>query len=102
MPDINRIAPDSAGAYQRAQRSRHDASTPAARAGAPGSPEAGGRTDSVSLSTGAQGLQQAVAAAMAAPDVREDVVASLQEQVQSDAYQLPSDEVLAEALLRGA
>lgn len=101
MPDINRIGPEAANAFQRAQRARHDAAPPATRAGAPGTPETAGNTDSVSLSTGAQGFQQALAAALGAPDVREDVVAALQAQVQSGTYQLPSDEVLAEALLRG-
>lgn len=100
MPDISKIGAEATGAYQRAQRPLHDAPR-VARAGADVKPETGGRTDAVSLSSNAQELQQITAAVLAAPEVREDLVARLQAQVQAGTYALPSDETLAEALLRG-
>lgn len=100
MPDITRIGADAAGAYQRAQRPVHDA-TRAARAASGAKPETSGRPDAVSVSTSAQELRQIVAAVQAAPEVRADLVARLQAQIQAGTYQLPSDETLAEALLRG-
>jgi flagellar biosynthesis anti-sigma factor FlgM len=100
MPDINRIGAESAGSYQRTPPPSHGEPR-TVRTGAGAKPESGGRTDSVSLSASAQDLRQIAAAILAAPDVREDLVARLQAQVQSGTYQLPSDEALAEALLRG-
>lgn len=102
MPDVSRISPDSAVAYQRAQETRRNASARTARASEEGSgAESGGRPDSVSLSPSGQELSRLAALVRAAPEGREERVAALQAQVEADTYQLPDDETLAEAILRG-
>lgn len=100
MPDINRIGADSAGSYQRTQRTRYEPPT-SGSGGAGSTSGTGNQSDSVSLSASAQELQQITALVMDSSDVRDDVVSALQAQLQNGTYQLPSDEELAESMLSG-
>lgn len=56
------------------------------------------RTDEVAISSAAKELAEAQQAVAAAPDVREDRVAALQQAIDTGAYEVPVDE-LAKKLL---
>lgn len=101
MPDVNKINPESAIAYQRAQQARQGAPARASRSSGESTPAPAVRTDSVSLSSGGQELRRLTDAALAAPDVRSDRVAELRAQIEAGSYEMPSDEALARAILRG-
>lgn len=66
----------------------------------PGSAPKADGVDTVSLSDRAQELKAAMKAVQQAPDVREDRVAALRQQIADGSYGVPSD-VLARDILRG-
>jgi negative regulator of flagellin synthesis FlgM len=89
----------ASGAYaKRAGRAGDANSAGASSAG--GAAGAGAKSDGVLLSDQARAVARAQAAVRAAPDVREQLVAELREQIQNGSYQI-DDEAIVNRILEG-
>ena len=90
----------ASGAYGKRTGRAGDASAAGGSSSAGGASGAGAKSDGVLLSDQARAVARAQAAVRAAPDVREQLVAELREQIQNGTYQI-DDEAVVNRILEG-
>ena len=90
----------ASGAYGKRTGRAGDASATGASSSAGGAAGAAAKSDGVLLSDQARAVARAQAAVRAAPDVREQLVAELREQIRNGTYQI-DDEAVVQRILEG-
>lgn len=101
MVDINRVSQNLASGAYGLRGKRAGSTGDAAAAEQSNAPPPGSSADGLSLSSEGRALSRAQAAARAAPDVREQLVERLRQEVQSGRY-VTRDAEIARLLAEGA
>ena len=97
--NIDRVNQNAAsGAYGKRTNRAGDVGSAAGTGPTSGARRASAPADGVQLSDEARAIARAETAARAAPDVREDLIADLKQQIQSGKYKI-QDEQIARRLL---
>jgi flagellar biosynthesis anti-sigma factor FlgM len=99
--NIDKVSQNLAsGAYAKRAGRAGDASSAGGSSSTGGAAGAGAKSDGVLLSDQARAVARAQAAVRAAPDVREQLVAELREQIRNGSYQI-DDEAIVNRILEG-